>query len=191
MDIEALRRKEVIDNIGGTFQCIEECSITLVGFEESLRADIVAISKSADHTFIFAFEVKEPTGKWELKHWLKALRQAGNYPNCRVTDERAGSACGAIINASFLYPGPNIFPWNDQDSQLTRFYRNYDVEPLRGAVFLAQHFKVGIAYLEADSDRLTLKLGTDPVWDSSKGFRVKSEDLLRKRSIGSTKREIS
>jgi len=191
MDIEALRRKEVIDNISGAFQCIEECSIALMGFEENLRADIVAISKSSDHTFILAFEVKEPTGKWELKHWLKALRQAGNYPNCRITDHRAGSACGAIINASFLYPGPNLLPWKDQDSQLTRFYRNYDVESLRGAVLLAQHFKVGIAYLEAKPDKFTLKLGTDPVWDSSKGFRVKSENLLRKRSVGSSKREIS
>ena len=58
----------------------------MVGFEEQLRADVVAISKSENAPWVFAFEVKVPSEKWELKNWLKALRQAGDYPNCNVVD---------------------------------------------------------------------------------------------------------
>tara|TARA_R100000935_G_scaffold36463_2_gene57473 strand:- start:722 stop:1312 length:591 start_codon:yes stop_codon:yes gene_type:complete len=191
MDIEATRRKEVIAYIDDTFHCIEECSIALVGFQEKLRADIVAVSKSEIDPWILAFEVKEPTEKWELKYWLKSLRQAGDYPNCIVTDERAGSASGRIINASFLYPGPDLASWGYQDSRSARFYRDYDIDPLRGAILLAQHFKVGVARRDATTDKFTLSLGTDPVWDSSKGFRKKSESLLAKRRVGSMKRTVS
>lgn len=190
MDIEATRRQEVMAYIGEAFYCIEECSITLVGFEEKLRADIVAVSKSATAPWILAFEVKEPTEIWELKNWLKSLRQAGDYPNCKVTDNRAGAASGEFINASFLYPGPDLSSWGIQDSRGSRFYRDYDIEPLRGAVFLAQHFKVGLARRDAKTGKFTLRLGTDPVWDSSTGFRRKSRNLLGTRRVGSLKRKV-
>lgn len=191
MDIEATRRREILAHINDAFDCIEECSISLLGFEERLRADVVAISKSETEPCILAFEVKEPSDKWELKNWLKALRQAGDYPNCQVTDRRSGAAFGKIINASFLYPGPDLSFWGRQDSQGGRFYRDYDIEPLRGAVLLAQHFKVGTAMQDTRTGKFTLRLGTDPIWDSNAGFRKKSKNLLSKRRVGSLKREVS
>ena len=145
MDIEAERREAIVSQLGEAFICIEECGISLVGFDKQLRADVVAIHRSESAPWVFAFEVKVQSEKWELKNWLKSLRQAGDYPNCKLADERAGLARGKVINASFLYPAPDLSLWGDQDSQGTRFYRNYDIEPLRGAVLLAQHFKVGTA----------------------------------------------
>jgi hypothetical protein len=191
MDIEAERREAIFSQLSEAFICIEECSISLLGFEEQLRADIVAISRSENEPWVFAFEVKVPSAKWELKNWLKSLRQAGDYPNCKLTDGRAGPAKGKVINASFLYPGPDLSSWGDQDSQGTRFYRDYDIEPLRGAVLLAQHFKVGTATRCPKTDKFTLRLGTDPVWDSNVGFRKKSANLLSKRRVGSSKRVVS
>lgn len=76
MDIEATRRREILAHLDDAFDCIEECSISLLGFEECLRADVVAISKSETDPCILALEVKEPSEKSELKNWLKALRQA-------------------------------------------------------------------------------------------------------------------
>lgn len=163
----------------------------MMGFEEQLRADVVAISRYKSEPWVLAFEVKVPGQKWELKNWLKSLRQAGDYPNCKLVDGRAGPANGKVINASFLYPGPDLSLWDDQDSQRTRFYRDYDIEPLRGAVLLAQHFKVGMAARDPKTSKLTLRLGTDPVWDSNVGFRKKSADLLSKRRVGSSKRKVS
>lgn len=191
MDIEADRRQEVISQVSEAFICIEECCLSLMGFEEQLRADVVAISKSESDPWVLAFEVKMPSQKWELKNWLKSLRQAGDYPNCKLVDERAGPANGRVINASFLYPGPDLSLWDDQDSQHTRFYRDYDIEPLRGAVLLAQHFKVGMAARDPKTSKFILRLGTDPVWDSNVGFRKKSADLLSKRRVGSSKRPVS
>jgi hypothetical protein len=190
MDIEKGKRMELISHLGDSFNCVEECQINLIGFDEVLRADVIAFSQIETEPWTLAFEVKEPTGKWEFKNWTKAMRQAGNYPNCIVSDERAGLANGNLINASFLYPGPDMVPWMDPDSQNTRFYRNYDLEPLRGAVLLAQHFKVGTVNYDNKNGRLSLKLGTDPVWDSRLGFRKKSAGLLAKRRIGSSKRLV-
>lgn len=107
-----------------------------------------------------------------------------------MTDRRSGSALGKIINAPFLYPGPDLSPWGSQDSRGGRFYRDYDVEPLRGAVLLAQHFKVGIAMRDTRTGKFTLRLGTDPVWDINAGFKRKSENLLSKRRIDSLKRSV-
>lgn len=78
MDIEASRRKENLASIGDTFRCIEACEVAMVGFEEKLMADRVAVSKSAIDPWLFAFEVKEPTDRWELKNWLRSIRQAGD-----------------------------------------------------------------------------------------------------------------
>ncbi|MFG1416733.1 hypothetical protein V5F38_01060 [Xanthobacter sp. V0B-10] len=191
MDIEASRRKEILAHLTESFDCIEECRISLLGFEERLRADVVAISKSETDPWILAFEVKEPNDKWELKNWLKALRQAGEYPNCKVTDGRAGAAYGKVINASFLYPGPELSPWGSQDSQGGRFYRDYDIKPLSGAILLAQHFKVGTAKRDTKTGKFTLRLGTDPIWDRNEGFRKKSSNLLSKRRVGSLKKTVS
>lgn len=163
----------------------------MIGFDQALRADVVAFSRSETQPWTLAIEVKEPTVKWELKNWIKAIGQAGNYPNCVVSDARAGPANGTLINASFLYPGPDVTPWKDQDSRSTRFYRDYDREPIRGAVLLAQHFKVGTASCDSRNGRFSLRLGTDPVWDSRLGFRKKSASLLEKRRIGSSKRLIA
>lgn len=190
MDIEASRRRELISQIESQFHCIEECGLTLAGFDEHLRADVVAISKLSSEPWILAFEIKEPNQKWELKNWLKAIKQAADYPNCKLTDERAGSVARRIINASFLYPGPNLSPWIGSDTQRNRFYREYDLEPLRGAILLAQHFRVGWVNNEPKANKFSLKIGTDPVWDSKLGFRKKSAGLLIKRRIGSSKRAI-
>jgi len=190
MDIEASARKKLISLLADSFDCIEECQLNLVGFDEALRADIVALSKSEADPWILAFEVKVPTEKWELKQWLNALRQAGNYPNCRVVDERARSANGGLINASFIYPEPNLSRWGERDSQSSRFYRSHDIEPLRGAILLAQHFKVGTTNYVSKRNKFSLKLGTDPIWDNSSGFRKKSASLLVQRKIGSTKRSV-
>lgn len=190
MDIEKTKRTEVISRLGACFQCIEECRVELVGFNQALRADVVAFSRDKTQPWTLAIEVKEPTGKWEFKNWIKAISQAGNYPNCIVSDARAGSANGRLIDASFLYPGPDMTRWKGRDLQSTRFYRDYDREPIRGAVLLAQHFKVGTADYDSTNDRFSLKLGTDPVWDSRLGFRKKSAGLLAKRRIGSSKRLI-
>lgn len=191
MDIEAKRREEILSHASDAFYCIEECNISLIGFEERLRADVVAISKSENEPWVLAFEVKEPNRKWELKNWLRSLRQAGNYPNCKVVDERAGAASGKVVNASFLYPGPDLSFWGSQDSQDARFYRDHDIEPLRGAILLAQHFKVGTATRDIKTGKFTLRLGIDPVWDSHAGFRKKSANLLSKRRVGSSKRTVS
>lgn len=190
MDIEASAREEIVSHLGNDFDCIEECRLNLVGFDEALRADVVAFSRSEVDPWILAFEVKVPSGKWELKHWLNALRQTGNYPNCHVVDERAHLTHGCLINASFIYPEPNMRPWDDQASQNTRFYRSHDIDPLRGAILLAQHFKVGTANYDSNRNKFSLKLGADPIWDSKQGFRMKSRSLLARRKIGSTKRSI-
>ena len=100
MDIEAKRREEILSHLSDAFHCIEECNISLLGFEQRLRADVVAISKSETEPWVLAFEVKEPGEKWELKNWLKSLRQAGDYPNCKLSDERAANASGKVVNAS-------------------------------------------------------------------------------------------
>lgn len=191
MDIEKTKRAEVISRLGASFQCVEECQIRLIGFDQALRADVVAFSCSSTLPCTLAVEVKEPTAKWELKNWIKAIGQAGNYPNCIVSDVRAGPANGTLINASFLYPKPDLTPWKDRDSQSNRFYRDCDREPLRGAFLLAQHFKVGTANWDNKTGKFSLKLGTDPVWDSRTGFRKKSASLLEKRLIGSSKRLIA
>lgn len=181
----------MVSRLDASFRCVEECQVELIGFNQTLRADVVAFARDATQSWALAVEVKEPSGKWELKNWIKAFGQAGNYPNCIVSDARAGPANGTLINASFLYPGPDMTPWNGRDLQGTRFYRDYDREPLRGAVLLAQHFNVGTANLDSNNGRFSLKLGTDPVWDSRLGFRQKSAGLLAKRRIGSSKRLIS
>lgn len=191
MDIEKARRKELISKLNGNFYCIEECELKLVGFDEILRADVVAVSQSEDDAWILAFEVKEPTGRWELKNWTKALKQAGDYPNCIVTDKRAGHAVGKLVSASFIFPGPDLLPWDHEASQETRFYRKYDAQPLYGAIILAQLFKVGIAQHDRKNGKLSLKFGTDPVWDNRLGFRKKAEGLLERRRVGSTKRKVA
>ncbi len=190
MDIEKRRREELVSLLSDSFFCIEECRVTLVGFCEDLRIDVAAFSKSKAEPWVLAFEVKEPTRKWELKNWLNLIRQAGNYPNCRVSDERAGSFSGRLINASFIYPSPDFSNWTASDSQANRFYREHDAQPIRGAILLAQHFKVGTAYLNQSKKLISLKLGTDPVWNNSQGFRSKSKSLLENRRIGSVRRNV-
>ena len=190
LDIEQEKRKQLISYLGDSYHCLEECRLGLMGFNEILRADVVAFSKCETEPWTLAFEVKVPTHKWELKHWLNALRQAGNYPNCTVIDERAGSAAGSLIDASFIYPGPDLGHWKDENSQDNRFYRDHDIEPLRGAILLAQHFKVGTANYDPRANKFSLKLGTDPIWDTRSGFRKKSKNLLAKRKIGSLKRSV-
>ena len=92
-----------------------------------------------------------------------------------MTDKRAGHAVGKLVSASFIFPGPDLLPWDHEASQETRFYRKYDAQPLYGAIILAQLFKVGIAQHDRKNGKLSLKFGTDPVWDNRLGFRKKAE----------------
>lgn len=128
---------------------------------------------------------------WEFKNWIRAFRQAADYPNCQVADERAGRANGLLVNAAFLYPGPDLSSWDAEASQVNRFYPEDDREPLRGAFLLAQHFRVGSVVLHPRKDRVSFNLGTDPIWDNRSGFRSKAPGLLNKRPVGSTKRRIT
>ncbi|WP_306132990.1 hypothetical protein [Roseivivax marinus] len=191
MDIEREKREELISVLEGNFVCFEECRLKLAGFDQYLRTDVLAVPRYGNDRWIFAFEVKVPTVKWEFKTWIRALRQAADYPNCHVADERAGTANGSLVNATFLYPGLDLRGWDDEASLENRFYREHDREPLRGAFLFAQHFRVGSVAIKPRNGQVSLKLGTDPVWDSRSDFRSKAPGLLAKRPVGSSKRSTT
>lgn len=162
----------------------------LLGFQEAVRADIVAITRHLSDPWILAFEVKEPSPKWELKNWLAAFAQAGAYPNCYLNDKRAGEQNGFLVNAAFVYPEPNLEPWGHLDRREARFFRQHDFAEIRGAKLLAQYFKVGVVSSKDGARKVSLVLGTDSVWDSRDGFRQKASTRLGRRKIGSMNRAV-
>jgi hypothetical protein len=190
IDIEKSYRRSLISLLEPHFDCIEECNLKWLVAPEIVRADVVAISREGSEPWVFAFEVKKPTGKWELKNWLAAFAQAGIYPNCCIRDHRAERVDGRLINAAFLYPAPDITPWAEGSSQGNRFYRKDDREGIRGAQLLAQHFRTGMVRIEPQNGRCSLVLGTDRVWDNHEAFGSKSHSILSARKIGASKRRI-
>lgn len=186
MDVELENRDALIKSLGDSFHCYEECQLRhAVHRENRIRADVVAFTKLADKDVAFAFEVKVPNAKWELKNWLSAFKQASDYVDAVFCDERISSQLKrAPILCSFVFPAPNFRPWAEGDTSEDRHMREYELENVRGAMLLAQHFMVGISEKET-SGKLRLKLGTDTIWRSGEGFRPKALPRLYHRRVGS------
>ena len=175
-DLERDSREKLVAALSGHFYCIQECRIIHPVFQQSLRADVVAICRDELTPYAFAFEVKCPTGKWEFKNWSALIAQASFYPFCRIVDNRVASDT-QTIDCAFVFPHPlrakAAFHCGDEDST-------------RGAYLLAQHFRVGGASFETRTDsRLSLSLGTDIIWRSDQGFRNKADSKLASIRFGS------
>lgn len=193
MDIESQNRNELMNILAESFTCYQEVQLRHRYFAETkIRADVVAISKDSRHPVALAFEVKVPSGSWEFKNWSAAFKQASDYVFATPDDERLTEASGrCLIAASFVYPGPDLTPWQSSDQQTTRFYRDYDREALLGVQMFAQHIKVGVARrTKSGKSQLELRIGTDRVFLSGTGFADKALKRLTIARLGSRQVEI-
>lgn len=178
-DYEAETRRELIELLSPHFFCKEEVMLENALFVRRVRADVIASPKESKYSGLtFAFEVKVPKQNWELKNWLHATKQASDYVWGQIVDETSVFA-SRRVNAAFVYPGPNLLAWANDNFKNERFFRDYDVQPLRGVFDLALHFRVGTARLSAArSSSLELKFSTNRIWSAQNGFSVHADNLL-------------
>lgn len=192
MDIEKPNELRLKNALATHFDCYEECTLRHPHFDdEVIRADLVAVGDYEGAEIVFAFEVKLPTEKWELKNWLATIKQATDYVHAPVIDPRLSAAPKQLkVHCSFVFPPPDLSPWQTNDSQQNRHYRDYDASEIAGAFLLAQHFKVGSVRFHQDRlKRLSINLGTDTLWKEGEGFRPKAKTRTFLHRIG-TKRTI-
>jgi hypothetical protein len=193
MDIEQKPRQRLVDSLERDFICLEECNVRPAVFPNSvIRADVLAFARREPQNLLFAFEIKVPTAKWEFKDWIGLIKQASSYSDATIDDKRAPAwTQNQKIQCSFIYPEPTLSPWNECDSQQNRFYRDYDRDPIRGALLLSQHFQVGCVGVSESDGRHYLKLGTDTLWTQRAGFRPKVDSRPFSRRIGSRNFDLS
>lgn len=187
MDIEKPLRELLVQTLSSDFDCYQECHLKHAIFDKVIRADVVAISKDINANFILAFEVKVPNSKWEFKHWNAAIAQAADYPFATIEDQNLPEECiGRTVDCAFVFPRPDLSPCKNDEDQESKLMRSGDAELVRGALLLAQHMRVGTGEIRQEKRRLlSLRLGTDTLWQSNEGFRPKAKQKFSFKRVGS------
>jgi len=188
MDIEADKRREVIGAINHFFDVWEEVSLS--GADGNLRLDVVAVPR--DRSIIDAaigFEVKSPSRAPNFQNWAKAFKQAADYVDARIVDDRVPHK---ILTGVFVYPSPPYVPYVSPTPIMYPgagvWFRNEQLLQYAGVIHLAQHFRVGHArwQKQRQEEAFQLSMGPNPVWNSKYGWARDGKNLLGSIRVGST-----
>lgn len=186
MDVEKERRNELIRALSADFVCFEEVRLQHFTFPRiSVRADIVAVPLTPEYRgYAFAFEVKQPSERWQYKDWSKTIRQASDYVYGKILpDPRLSGHVGRRIACSFVYPAPEYIRSKptEEDSIIV------------GIFHLAIHFRVGRAFTDNSrrTTRFCLTMGPNEVWRSDVGYTGQAPGLIKGlRTVGSQRVDV-
>lgn len=189
MDIEAVKRKELITALQPDFICFEEVPLNpalLPG--RILRADVVAIPIEEQYwAYTIAFEVKAFDDLLDCSKWCDAIKQASDYVYAKTTNNDLASLLyGRRICASFVYPAPLFRPYVPIGSDVGMAGKEVMIS---GAFSAALHFRVCRAHWHErrpGQHELMLTMGPNELWRQNSGFTGQATPLLtRKRKLGS------
>jgi hypothetical protein len=191
LDYEREQRDRLKRLLGDAFVCFEEVQLAHPILDAKVRADLIALPVEPDFSHLaFAFEVKIPKSDWEFKDWTATIKQASSYVWARVDAQNSPTVPnGRVVSAAFIFPAPYLGSTISHDEHIHPCYRDYDREPLRGALDLAIHFRVGSARIDRNTNSLIeLRMGSNSLWTSRSGFKAQARNLLLgKQRIGSRK----
>lgn len=167
------------------FETFEEVEVRHALFRRRrMRVDLLAIPRDPTLSDIaLAFETKGDR-VWDIPLWAQALKQASDYVLATV-EPKLSNHSGKRVMATFVYPAPQwVLEMNENihsETPKSSF--------LSGMAHMAGYHRVGMARYCASYGRqtaLTLSIGPNEVWLSTRGWRAQARHLLAgKRQIGS------
>lgn len=159
MDIEAPVRREVINILGDDFICFEEVEIRS-RFKETLRADVIAISrKGCEPNIVLAIEVKQHEN-YSVGKFKDAIIQAEKYVG--GTFNLSDGKGGYHIDAGIVFPAYDWFYPNHVEQ------RNDDSCFASGVMFLAEKYQVGT--IQNSGKYWQIQFGANEFWTQRRGW---------------------
>lgn len=176
---EAAAREFATERLSQSFDVTQEVSLRSP-LGESFRIDAVAICKQDQYVIGLEFK-RSPLF---MSDFADALRQACNYREAIIEDNRLPQFSGSRQNCCLVFPD-----WDGLHScGLKRYAQEAD-----GMRLLAKHFRVGGLRVNED-DSLRMILGLDvngTVWHSKTGWNGNAKGVLvGKRTRGSATRAL-